>query len=95
MIVFRQRFLNKALKHDQYLRQEFGVAIADKFLEKVKFTARLLLKQPEIGRKTKVTGIRSKLIPPYVRIYYSYRNGKLEVLNMYDMRQSPKKNKYE
>jgi plasmid stabilization system protein ParE len=95
MIVFRQRFLKKAMEHDRYLRIEFGENIANKFLEKVNVTTKLLFKLPDLGRKSKVPGVRSKLIPPYVRIYYSFKKGKLVVLNMYDMRQSPKKNIYE
>jgi hypothetical protein len=68
MIVFRQRFKNKALKLDQYLREEFGETIADSLLKKVNVITRLLIKLPESGRKTKIEGIRSKLIPPYIRI---------------------------
>ena len=95
MIVFRQRFFKKAMNHDRYLRIEFGETIANKFLEKVNVTTKLLFKLPDLTRKSKVPRIRSKLIPPYIRIYYSYKNGKLVVMNMYDMRQSHKKNIYE
>jgi plasmid stabilization system protein ParE len=95
MIVFRQRFKNKALKLDQYLHEEFGETVANRFLEKVNIITQLLIKLPELGRKTKIEGIRSKLIPPYTRIYYSFKKGRLEILNMYDVRQSPKKNMYE
>ena len=95
MIVFRKRFLNKALKLDKYLREEFGLIVAEHFLDNIERTTRLLEAYPELGRQTKVHGIRSKLIPPYVRIYYTIKKGNIEVLNMYDMRQAPIKNIYE
>ncbi len=95
MIVFRKRFVNKLQNLEQYLLSEFGPVVTKKFIDRMGNAIQRAALLPNPGRSTAIPGIRSIFIPPYIRVYFTKRAEKTIVLNMYDMRQDPKKNMYE
>jgi plasmid stabilization system protein ParE len=95
MIVFKKRFVNKLLKLENWLISEFGEKTARDIIEKIHFSIHQANTFPSPGRRTSIPEIRSLFIPPYIRIYFTRNQENFIVLNMYDLRQNPSKNKYD
>ena len=56
-------------------------------------TARVLAKNPTIGRKTNVVGVRSKFVRHY-QIFYQYSEKLIHILLIWDVRRNPENNPY-
>ncbi len=95
-IVLKQRFRNKLEQTLQYIEGEFGLIISRKFADEVAKKFATLQQQPFIGR-TSATLPWIKSIPAgkQNRIYYRIERDKIIVLNMYDTRINPKRNRLE
>lgn len=78
-----------------YLLKEWSIKAAADFINKVEkriYNLSLLL---NLGiASIKYPYIRSILITKHNRIYYQTKTGKLVVLDIFDTRQNPQKNKY-
>lgn len=94
-IIEKKRFQNKLFKLLEYLEKEWGHKVAANFFADIKFHLNLLSNQPYVGKlgETK-KNVRSVLITKHNRVYYRVEGNTIEVLNMYDTRMNPKKNKY-
>lgn len=95
MMVFRKRFLIKLQKLEEWLLKEFGEKVTVEIIERIGGSINRASMFPSPGRNTAVYGVRSIFIAPYLRIYFTRKGDKFIVLNMYDMRQNPRKNRYE
>ncbi len=94
-IIYKKRFLKKLLKLLDYLKTEWNKDVADKFIDKLQKRLETLAKQPFIGiSSAKVNLVRSILITRQNRIFYRMKGNVIEIVNMYDTRSNPKKNKY-
>ena len=94
-IIYKKRFVQKLFKLPDYLNSEWSAGVADKFIDVLQKRLSTLSKQPYIGASsTVVKSIRSILITKHNRIYYRIKGNQIEVVNMYDMRINPKKNRY-
>ncbi len=93
-IIEKKRFTNKLFKLLEYLEKEWGHKVAANFFAKIKAHLNLLSNQPYIGQLESKKNIRSILITKHNRLYYRVEGSSIEVLNMYDTRMKPKKNKY-
>lgn len=94
-IIFKKRFRNKLEKLLIYLESEFGYLIAQKFAQQLDRKFLALHRQPFIGMQSiSFYHIRSIPAGKYSRIYYRIENNKIFILNMYDTRINPKKNKF-
>lgn len=94
-IIYKKRFLKKLLKLLDYLKTEWNKDVADKFIDKLQKRLETLAKQPFIGiSSAKVNLVRSILITRQNKIFYRMKGNVIEIVNMYDTRSNPKKNKY-
>lgn len=94
-IIYKKRFVQKLFKLLDYLNSEWSEGVADKFIDELQKRLSTLSKQPYIGApSTVVKLVRSILITKHNRIYYRIKGNQIEVVNMYDMRINPKKNRY-
>jgi plasmid stabilization system protein ParE len=93
-IIFKKRFQNKLQNVLAYIENEFGLVVAQKFAKQLdnKFTT--LLKEPLMGKPSiYINDIRSIHAGNYNRVYYKIDGNRIIVLNMYDTRINPKRNK--
>ena len=94
-VVYKKRFTNKLLKLLDYLEQEWNSKVANAFLTRLDKRIDTLKKQPFIGKPSSSNpDIRTVLISKHNHLYYKFTNSTLIILNMYDTRRNPKKNKY-
>ena len=93
-LIFKKRFRNKLEKLLTYLEGEFGLLITQKFARKLDKQFRLLQKQPFIGSQSPtIPNIRSIPAGRYNRIYYRIEKDIIIIVNMYDTRINPKRNR--
>lgn len=79
-----------------YLLEEWSVDIATKFIDIVEARLATLSVFPYIGiRSAKEDTIRAIALTKHNRRYYQVTSQSVLVLNIFDTRQDPKKNRYE
>lgn len=94
-IIISKRFRNNTLKVHQYLLKEFSNNAANNFLNRLEQRIEFIAANPMAGRLSlKRKNVRSVLFNPYNQIFYSYKNNKIEILLLFDMRRDPKKKPY-
>lgn len=91
-LIFKKRFSSKLEKVFIYLEKEFGISIAKKFAILLDEKFKTLSENPEIGMPSSLMKVRS-FIAGKNRVYYRIEKTKIIILNMYDMRINPSKNK--
>jgi plasmid stabilization system protein ParE len=93
-IVFKKRFLNKLEHLLIHIEQEFGLLVAQKFATRLTEKLNKLQEQPFTGKPSIfIKDTRSIRAGNHHRIYYKVEGNKLIVLNIYDTRINPRKNK--
>jgi addiction module RelE/StbE family toxin len=93
-IIFKKRFQNKLENLLTYIENEFGLLVAQKFAEQLDKKLSTLQNQPFIGKQSiHIEGVRSIHVGKHNRLYYRIENKTIIVLNLYDTRINPKKNK--
>jgi plasmid stabilization system protein ParE len=79
-----------------YLLQEWPIKVASEFVRNVESRIETLSVFPEIGiASLKEPGVRSIILTKHNKLYYKVADNKLEILNIFDTRQNPTKNKYD
>lgn len=93
-IIFKKRFRKKLEKLLTYLENEFGLLIAQQFAKQLDSKLITLQKQPFMGRQSvSFSNIKSFHAGNYNRVYYRIEEDRIVILNMYDTRINPKRNK--
>ena len=92
-IISKKRFENKLVKLLKFLEEEWSKEVADNFVQELKDRFKILRKQPFTGYPSSVPGVRSVIVGKYNRIYYKVRGTKIIVINIYDTRINPTRNK--
>jgi plasmid stabilization system protein ParE len=93
--IYKKRFAHKLTNVITYLEHEWGNAVAQDFLLKVKAKVSILSQQPYVGKPSeKAEGVRGILISKHNKLYYRISGKKVIILNLYDTRINPKKNFY-
>jgi len=78
-----------------YIESEWSATVADGFLELVKERVQTLSKYPFMGMASgRYPSIRSIKLSKHNRLYYRLENDRLDLLNVFDLRQHPNKNLY-
>jgi len=94
-VVYKKRFYNKLSALLNYLEANWSEEIAQQFLQKLDKRIETLKGQPYIGGPSQtIKGVRGILITKHNKLFYKITNDTIIVLNMYDTRINPKKNKY-
>jgi plasmid stabilization system protein ParE len=93
-ITFKKRFQNKLEKLLNYIEREFGLLVAQRFAKQLDKKLLTLQQQPSIGKPSLyISNIRSIHAGKYNRLYYRIESNKIVILNIYDTRINPKRNK--
>ena len=93
-IIFKQRFRNKLQNLLDYIENEFGLLVAQRFAKQPDKKFITLQQQPLIGQPSVyIQNIRSIHAGKHNRLYYTIEGNKIIIINMYDTRINPKKNR--
>jgi plasmid stabilization system protein ParE len=93
-LIFKKRFQNKLQNLLTYIEKEFGLLVAQRFAKQVDKKFSILQQQPFIGKPSLyIQNVRSIHAGKHNRLYYRIDGDKIIVLNMYDTRIKPKRNK--
>jgi plasmid stabilization system protein ParE len=80
----------------EYLLKGWPVDIASKFIDIVETRLKTLSAFPYIGiPSSKVDKVRSIVLTKHNKLYYRVTNEFIEILNIFNTRQDPAKNKYD
>jgi len=79
-----------------YLLKELSLEVTADFINNVEQRVQNLSSFPHIGiASVKEPSIRSIVITKHNKLYYRIGSEKIEILDIFDTRQSPKKNRYD
>lgn len=91
-VIWRYRAVNNLQKTFNYLSEEWGDIVAERFLELIRENVDLLLGHPELGRRTSKKGKRRKrVIKPRTSIIYEITDSGIAILDIWDNRRKPKR----
>ena len=80
----------------KYLIENWSELVADNFLTEVERNIAVLKQYPEIGRASKKNkAIRKIKVTKFIALYYRTNKNLLEIIDFFDQRQSPEKNRFE
>lgn len=89
---------SKLLKLTEYLLENWGQQVRDKFIEKLNERVEQIRKQPNSCPKSKeITGLYRCVITKQISLYYRVLNHvqEIEIITVFDTRQNPDKLKSE
>lgn len=93
-IVFKKRFENKLRKLLIYIETEFGLLVAQRFARQLDNKFQSVQLQPFVGTPSvNHANVRSIFAGKHNRVYYRIESNKIVVLNIYDTRINPKRNR--
>ena len=93
-VIFKKRFQNKLESLLNYIEKEFGLLVAQRFAKQLDRKFVTLQQQPNIGQSSLfINNTRSIIAGRHNRIYYRIESNRIIILNMYDMRINPRRNK--
>jgi len=94
-IIYKKRFIQKLFKLLDYLKLEWSQRVVDNFIVELRQRLSTISEHPFVGAPpTKITSVRSVLIIKHNRSFYRIKGNQIEVINMFDTRSNPRKNKY-
>jgi len=94
-IILKRRFINKLYKLLWYVEEKWGKQVADQLVAQLDERLDTLANQPLIGISSeKIKNAKSFLLTKHNRVYYRIQNNVIEIVNLYDTRMHPKKNRY-
>ncbi len=93
-VIFKKRFQSKLQKLLTYIENEFGLLVAQRFAKQLDKKLLTLRQQPHIGQPSLfIKNTRSIIAGKHNRLYFRIEGNKIIILNMYDIRINPQKNK--
>jgi hypothetical protein len=94
-IVFSKLFLRRQKSLNKYLQQEWPQSVLIEFEKRLLTKLILIQKNPFIGSASSEQKIRKLVITKHNRLYYKILNkNQIVLLDLFDTRQNPEKNKY-
>ena len=95
-IIVTAYFEETAAKTSQWLEDKWSAQSADKFDQKLKSAIERISKRPFTGRlSNNRKNIRSVPVTRHNRIYYSISNDTITLLELFETKQDPERNKFE
>ncbi len=95
-IVYTKNFETSVNSTKDWLEKQWSFDIAEKFIVELYELVDLISTQPKIGSIShKKKQVRRILLSRYKRVYYRVNKQTITLLDLFDTRQNPKKNKYE
>jgi len=89
-------FFKKSAHIATWIETNWSKKSADKFVEALYRKLNEINKNPFIGQRCKKNlATRRILITPYNKLVYRIKGKTIYIITLFDMRQNPKKNKYE
>ncbi len=94
-IVWTQRAVNKFHAIEEYIEDEWGALVAEKFANQTYGIIETLAEFPELGTvENEKLGIRGFTLTKQNTLFYRDTYHKLIILNFFDNRQNPDNKKY-
>ncbi len=94
-IIITQKFEKSAGKTSRWLEKKWSLKSALEFEEKLKKIITELSLNPAIGRLSNKKDIRSLWATNHNRVYYKISKSHIVILELFESKQNPKRNKYE
>lgn len=95
-IVYTKNFQTSVNNTKDWLEKEWSFDIAEKFILELYKLIDLISAQPQIGSIShKKKNVRRILLSRRSRIYYRINKKTITLLDLFDTRQNPERNKYE
>jgi plasmid stabilization system protein ParE len=81
-IIFKKRFTNNLLNVLAYLEKEWGIKVADEFLDKINSALILLKSHPYTGAPSTRVNVRGLLITKHNRLFYRVQNNTIVIISL-------------
>lgn len=94
-IVITDRFEHSAAKTSKWIEKKWSLKSSLEFDEKLKNIIIELSLNPNIGIISAKKNIRSLKVTKHNRIYYRISKTQITILNLFESKQNPMRNKYE
>ena len=94
-IIVTKKFRQNVIETHEYILNPFSSKAASLFLDRIERRIDFIAAHPEAGKPSqKRKNVRCVLLPPHSQICYRFKNERIEILLLFDMRQNPNKNPY-
>ena len=95
-IVVTVYFTETVQRTIEWLKYKWPAQSVDKFENKLKSVIERISKNPNTGRKSsKYRDVRSVLVTKHNRIYYQVKENTITLLELFETKQSPLRNRYD
>ncbi|MEO8111414.1 MAG: type II toxin-antitoxin system RelE/ParE family toxin [Ginsengibacter sp.] len=95
-IVYTKNFETSVNSTKDWLEKQWSFEMAEKFILELYELVNLISTQPKIGSVSqREKSVRKILLSKHKRIYYRINGKTITLLDLFDTRQNPKRNKYE
>jgi plasmid stabilization system protein ParE len=95
-VIVNKRGAKRLMSIIDYLKENWGETVTDDFFDKVEKMLLLLEDSPFVGAPSnKDPSVRRILITKHNRMYYRVKGNTVFILNFFDTRQHPKKNRFD
>ncbi len=94
-LIITKKFENSAAKTSLRIQKEWSLKLALQFDKRLKDTINELILNPKIGRLSSKKNIRSLRVTKHNRIYYRISKTQITILDLFESKQNPKRNKYD
>lgn len=94
-IKLNKRFIKDSKKVAAWLEEEWSKKVADEFAQKLNTVILSLANNPQVGPPSATPLVRKFTVTKHNKVYYRVKGKTITLLVLFDVRQDPRKNKYE
>jgi len=94
-IIVTKKIEKSAAKVSQWLRNEWSIKSSNQFEKRLIETISEIILNPGIGRQSSKKNVRSLSVTKHNRLYYKISKTSIILLDLFETKQSPTRNKYE
>lgn len=94
-IITTKKFEKSAAKTSCWIEKEWSLASSLKFDKRIENVLNELAKNPTIGRISSKKDIRSLSVTKHNRIYFRVSENQITILDLFETKMNPERNKYE
>jgi plasmid stabilization system protein ParE len=93
-VIFNKQFTKQVIKISKYLEKHWSEKVAEQFIARVDDKVLKISKNPTIGAPL-AKGIRKIILDRHNKIYYRLIDKRVILIDLFETKQDPQKNKYE
>ncbi len=94
-IVITENFEKSAARTSKWIEKEWSLKSSLVFDKKQRDIIKILISNPKIGRQSNKKNIRSLHVTKHNRVYYRIVKSQITILDLFESKQNPRRNKYE